>query len=147
MTKSLLRCTTLFALLVISSESGWSTSKLFMPIHTYNSGGRGTSSIAVADVNADGNPDLIVANFCSQACEGTIPEGDVGVLLGKGNGTFESPQNYGSGGYDATSIAVADVNRDGNLDLWCLMRARLLTFATKGPLECCWDWAMVLSDQ
>ena len=36
-------------------------------------------SVAVADVNHDGNPDLLVAN------EGT---GTVGVLLGNGDGTL-----------------------------------------------------------
>jgi hypothetical protein len=38
------------------------------------------------------------------------------VLLGNGNGTFKSAQNFRVGSYP-TSVAVADVNGDGRLDL------------------------------
>jgi FG-GAP-like repeat/Abnormal spindle-like microcephaly-assoc'd, ASPM-SPD-2-Hydin len=37
-------------------------------------------------------------------------------LLGKGNGTFQTPVYY-SAGFGPRSIAVADLNHDGNLDL------------------------------
>src|ERR1700733_8066789 len=43
--------------------------------------------------------------------------GDVSVLLGNGDGTFQVAQNYSSGGYQAWSIAVGDVNGDGKPDL------------------------------
>jgi VCBS repeat protein len=46
----------------------------------YNSGAQGTVSVAVADVNGDGKPDLIVANFCAS---NTCTKGSVGVLLSK----------------------------------------------------------------
>jgi hypothetical protein len=39
------------------------------------------------------------------------------VLLGKGDGTFQAPAVYDSAGVDTTSVAVADVNGDGKLDL------------------------------
>ena len=45
-------------------------------------------SVAVADVNGDGRPDLIVANLGSNT---------VSVLLGNGNGTFQVPVNFASG--------------------------------------------------
>lgn len=43
--------------------------------------------------------------------------GNVAVLLGDGDGTFQTAVNYASGGYEAFSIAVADVNRGGQPDL------------------------------
>ena len=67
-------------------------------------------SIAVADFNGDGNLDIAVANRSSN---------DISVLLGKGNGTFNTQVKYsaGTGGPDPISIAAADVNGDGKPDL------------------------------
>ena len=80
----------------------------------YGSGGNWADSVAVADVNGDGKPDLVVANYCAS---GSCANGTVGVLLGNGDGTFQSAVTYGSGGTDAYSVAVADVNGDGKPDL------------------------------
>ena len=44
-----------------SSSSGLS----FAPAVPYGSGGYETDSVAVADVNGDGKPDLLVANECA----------------------------------------------------------------------------------
>jgi hypothetical protein len=74
---------------------------------TYDSGGRLAWSIAVADLNGDGKPDMVVANI----------EGQLGVLLGKGNGSFQPVVSYNSVVGSAISIAVGDLNRDGKLDL------------------------------
>jgi hypothetical protein len=38
-------------------------------------------------------------------------------LLGKGDGTFHPAVAFGSGGYGANSVAVADVNGDGKPDV------------------------------
>ena len=80
----------------------------------YSSGGLYTFSLAVADVNADGKPDLLIANMCA---DGTCSNGSVGVLLGNGDGTFQTPVTYSSGGLYMFSLAVADVNGDGKPDL------------------------------
>src|ERR1700683_3354302 len=85
----------------------------FQPVVTYSPGGYGTSSIAIADVNGDGKPDLIITNQ-SGPSDG---DGSVGVLLGNGNGTFQPVVTYDSGGQGASSVAVADVNGDGRPDL------------------------------
>jgi len=77
----------------------------FLPAVTYDSGGDFPASVVVADVNGDGKPDLLVANFAS-----------TGVLLGNGNGTFQPPQTYGVQAAGGT-ITVADVNGDGRPDL------------------------------
>ncbi|MBF9239803.1 VCBS repeat-containing protein [Hymenobacter sp. BT683] len=64
--------------------------------------------LAVADVNADGRPDIISAN--------TFTYG-VGVLLGNGNGTFAAVVSYTTGTQSSTAVAVGDVNADGRPDI------------------------------
>jgi len=86
----------------------------FQPPVIYSSGGRVPESVVVADVNGDGKPDLVAADACGST---TCASGVVGVLLGNGDGTFQAAVSYGSGGIEAVSVAVADVNRDGRLDI------------------------------
>jgi hypothetical protein len=64
-------------------------------------------SVAVADFNGDGIPDLVAANFFSD---------NVSVLLGNGDGTFQPTNNY-SAGHAPFSVAVGDFNGDGVPDL------------------------------
>jgi hypothetical protein len=66
------------------------------------------TSVAVADLNGDGVPDLVVANGHDNA---------VSVLLGNGDGTFQRPQTFRTGYYHTFSVAVADLNGDGKPDL------------------------------
>jgi hypothetical protein len=47
----------------------------------------------------------------------TIPSGEVAVLLGNGDGTFQSAVSYSSGTGSASSVTVSDLNGDGKLDL------------------------------
>ena len=86
----------------------------FRPAVSYNSGGEDADSVAVADVNSDGFPDVLVANECFNS---NCTNGGVSVLLGNGDGTFQAAVSYNSGGEDADSVAVADVNGDGHPDL------------------------------
>jgi uncharacterized membrane protein len=85
---------------------------------SYSSGGYGTHSVVLADVNKDGKLDLVMANQCatSSLC-GRTDNGQVAILLGNGDGTFQPVQTYNSGGSGTYSIAVADLNADGNLDV------------------------------
>ncbi len=85
----------------------------FQAAVAYNSGGLFAGAVAVADVNGDGKPDLIVGNWCSDPnCDGSV-----GILLGKGNGTFQPVVTYPTGGLYAFAVAVADVNADGKPDV------------------------------
>jgi hypothetical protein len=93
----------------------------FQPAVAYSSGGYDAISVTVGDVNADGMPDVLVVNTCpadtNNACENNLVNGTVGVLLGKGDGSFQPAVTYNSGGYIPTSVALADVNGDGRLDV------------------------------
>jgi hypothetical protein len=87
----------------------------FQLASTYDSGAYAALSVAIADVNGDGIPDIIVTNLCERSND--CQDGIVGVMLGVGNGTFQPPVAYNSGGYGADSIAIRDVNGDGIPDL------------------------------
>jgi len=71
----------------------------------------GTSPFAIvtADFNKDGKLDLAVANRDSNS---------VTILLGNGDGTFTAATGSPIAGFNGpNSLAVADFNKDGNLDL------------------------------
>ena len=77
----------------------------------YPTNGANLFSVAVADFNGDGKPDLVLANNYQYGAPGTVA-----ILLGNGDGTFQAAVNYGTGSEPA-SVAVADFNGDGMLDL------------------------------
>jgi len=87
----------------------------FQPAVAYASGGASPDSVVVADVNGDGKPDIIVANWCASSSD--CGSGSVGVLLGNGDGTFQAAATYNSGGVFARSVVVGDFNGDGKPDL------------------------------
>src|SRR5262249_29146850 len=71
----------------------------------------GPGSVAVGDFKGDGILDLAVAN-----AQQAPPRGTLSIFLGKGDGSFQAAQNYAVGSH-LTSLAVADLNGDGHLDL------------------------------
>jgi FG-GAP-like repeat/Abnormal spindle-like microcephaly-assoc'd, ASPM-SPD-2-Hydin len=71
----------------------------------------GPFAIAAGDVNNDGKLDIVVTSlFASNS-------GGVAVLLGNGDGTFQTATVFTNDHGAAESIALADVNGDGNLDV------------------------------
>jgi hypothetical protein len=90
----------------------------FAPQVTYATG-LGPLAIATGDFNGDGNLDLAVTNGdCTlqilrpPVCNGST----VSILLGNGDGTFRPHLDY-PGGNQPSSVAAADFNGDGKLDL------------------------------
>ena len=75
--------------------------------------GLGPSWIVAGDFNGDVFTDLATADFGDFYSQ---QGGDVGVLLGNGNGVFQPAVSYAVG-QSPESITLADVNGDGVLDL------------------------------
>jgi hypothetical protein len=88
----------------------------FQPVVAYDSGAAQAQSVAVADVNGDGKPDLVVADFNNCAYCTPTPVG-IAILLGNGDGTFQPALTYSPYPGAAYSVAVADLNGDGKLDI------------------------------
>jgi len=78
---------------------------------TNYSGGHTPTAIAVADLNGDGKPDVLVLNTTAAF---DAPNQTVNVYLGKGDGTFQTAVSYPAGG---SALLVADLNRDGLPDI------------------------------
>ncbi|MBL0193710.1 MAG: VCBS repeat-containing protein [Myxococcales bacterium] len=134
-----------------SSTSWWPRSVLvnsgtgtFAARVDYLTGGS-PSSVALGDVDGDGNLDLVVANEYSDA---------VSVLVNGGTGTFATPVDYPTGTLPS-SVALGDVDGDGKLDLVVansggntvsvLVNSGTGTFAPKvdyprDPCHALWRW-------
>ena len=82
----------------------------FRPPLTFTAG-IGPSAVAAGDFNGDGKLDIVIVNY------GYAGGGDtISVLLGNGDGTFQPEVDF-TVGYGPDSVAVADFNGDGKLDL------------------------------
>ena len=75
------------------------------------------NAIAIADVDGDGAPDLLVATTADQG--NPHNPGFANVILGNHGspGSFHTGVTYPTTGNDPSSIAVADLTRSGSLDL------------------------------
>ena len=104
-----LRSLQLPLLLAATSTALAQQAATFGAVTTYGTGGSRPSSLAVADVNGDRKPDLLLVNTTSNT---------VSVLLGMGTGSFGAATTF-STGVDSRplSLAVADVNGDGKADV------------------------------
>ncbi|CAF3561056.1 unnamed protein product [Rotaria sp. Silwood1] len=82
----------------------------FATANTFLAGVPQPRSIAVADMNIDGIPDVVVGyvNYGSSK---------VGVLIGKCDGTFYLPTRFFSTAYAPNAIGIADFNGDTRLDI------------------------------
>ena len=69
--------------------------------------GQGAFPVHVADVDADGLPDIVTANEL---------DGDVSIRLGRGDGRFGDDLRFAVG-RSPYAVALGDVDRDGHLDL------------------------------
>ena len=81
-----------------------------------SSGGTNPAGIVSADFNGDGKLDLAVANSGDQTNQSQVQAGNVAILTGAGNGGFALSNTY-SAGTAPLSIAAADLNGDGKIDL------------------------------
>jgi hypothetical protein len=70
-------------------------------------GANGPWHVTIGDLNGDGSTDLVTANYQNDS---------VSVLLGNGDGTFQSQVQYAAGD-GPVSVAMGDLDADGNLDL------------------------------
>ena len=71
-------------------------------------------SVTAGDWNGDKKLDLAVANHGRGGV--SIITGNVSILLGNGDGTFQAKVDYAAG-RDPNSMTAGDWNGDGNLDL------------------------------
>ena len=84
--------------------------ELSRDVYTATTDGFSYNSVVTGDFNNDGKPDYIFA--------GGAADTDVTLYLGNGDGTFQAPKTIGSiTNYDIIDMAVADLNKDGKLDL------------------------------
>jgi Bacterial Ig-like domain (group 3)/FG-GAP-like repeat len=67
---------------------------------------------AAADLNGDGNSDIVVASSGFSGAN----SGQVSILLGNGDGTFQTPANIPVVA-PITGVTIDDMNGDGKLDL------------------------------
>jgi len=84
----------------------------FQPPVSYTVG-TAPRAVASGDFNDDGKTDLAVANS-GDATAGN--DGNVSILLGNGDGTFQAANNIAAG-KNPVSVALGDFNGDGRLDL------------------------------
>ena len=75
---------------------------------TAGNGGAGVYALAAADINGDGKPDLIRANFNAFSLT---------VFTNNGNGIFSSNVTLNPWALQPRDVVVADVNGDGKPDL------------------------------
>jgi len=78
---------------------------------TFHTGGNSMRGVGVVDLNGDGWDDIVTANLSSN---------NLSIFMNNGDGTFPaSGVAKEAGGNGEVSIAIADANNDGLLDVFC----------------------------
>ncbi len=81
--------------------------------------------VSVGDVNSDAIPDVVFVGFDPGAWY------FAGVLLGRGDGRFDDGSRVNMPDF-ASSLTLADVTRDGKVDVLALVRGTLMVFPGDG---------------
>jgi hypothetical protein len=89
----------------------------FLAATTFESLGLHALSVAAGDFNGDGKLDLVVENECPNFRTCNSSNSSLTVLLGNGEGSFETATTYPTGGQAGSSMVVGDFNGDGKADL------------------------------
>ena len=72
------------------------------------------SDVVLADLDADGSQDLIIA---ASYWATEFSDGRVLIMRGRGDGTFDTGQAYPTGLPGSVVVTVGDFNSDGRLDV------------------------------
>jgi hypothetical protein len=96
--------------------TGTGTGTFNAPTFFPNTSGFDSPAIAATDLNGDGRLDLVVMHNIACYTAPCRSARSITILLGNGNGTFQTPSevNVGTG---PVAMAVVDLNRDGIKDV------------------------------
>jgi hypothetical protein len=108
--------------LAVANDNNFSTVSVFLgvgngtfqPRFQYATAPGSPISIGLADFNGDNKLDIVVAVGGKQS--NGAPVNAVSILLGDGNGDFQTHVDYPTGSFP-TGLAVGDFNGDGNTDV------------------------------
>ena len=76
-----------------------------------NRSGGDPVSVAIADLNQDGKPDVVTANAA------IVEAGTVSVFVNQGRGRFRPELVYATGGAYSVGVAIGDLNGDAKPDV------------------------------
>jgi FG-GAP-like repeat len=96
--------------------TGTGTGTFNAPTFFPNTSGFDSPAIAATDLNGDGRLDLVVMHSIACFTAPCRAARSITILLGNGNGTFQTPSEIDVG-TGPNSMAVVDLNRDGIKDV------------------------------
>jgi len=95
--------------------------------YAFNGVAVGPNTITAGDLNGDGKQDVVVTLGCDFS-NGGCAQGAVKVYLGNGDGTFQAPSSYATGGNSAIPVVLGDFNKDGKPDVLVTVAGPTLVF-------------------